>query len=171
MSLDSYDSPTFLGQKDKHMLGLTLPQVMISAGLAGLWFLVLLAFPMATMMRLSIFLPVQGVIMAFLFARVAGLSFPMYLLLAFQALFSRPQFEVDAERLINGLPEWRDPHLNQGFRGRTMEMIRHQKRRQGDVVVVEKRSEMEAEVNRQISDGAMATKEWAQDSLKALLKG
>ena len=38
MSLGSYDSPTFLGQKDKYMLGLSLPELMVSMGIGAFWF-------------------------------------------------------------------------------------------------------------------------------------
>ena len=43
--LGAYDSPTFLGQKDRYMMGLSLPELIIAMVIAGGWFLVTLALP------------------------------------------------------------------------------------------------------------------------------
>ena len=44
MDMGSYDSPTFLGQKDKYLMGLSLPQLMVAAVVGVFWFLVSLMF-------------------------------------------------------------------------------------------------------------------------------
>ena len=35
MEMGSYDSPTFLGQRDKYLMGLSLPQLMVAAVCGG----------------------------------------------------------------------------------------------------------------------------------------
>ena len=47
MALGSYDSPTFLGQKDKYLMGLSLPELLMAMGVAFGWFLVTLFFPIS----------------------------------------------------------------------------------------------------------------------------
>ena len=79
MPLGSYDSPTFLGQKDKYMLGLSLPQLMVAVGVIFFWFLVSLAFPYTTQVRLAIMTPLSSVTLALIFVRISGLSIPAYL--------------------------------------------------------------------------------------------
>ena len=56
----SYDSPTFLGQKDKYLMGLSLPQLMVALGVAAWWFIVTLMFPYSMLTRLMLMAPLTG---------------------------------------------------------------------------------------------------------------
>ena len=84
--MGSYDSPTFLGQKDKYLMGLSLPQLMVAIGVAAWWFFVSLTFPYSTVTRILIMVPLTGASLALLFARISGLTVPMFVLLAIKGL-------------------------------------------------------------------------------------
>ena len=51
--MGSYDSPTFLGQKDKYLMGLSLPQIMVAMGVAAWWFFVSLTLPYSMITRIT----------------------------------------------------------------------------------------------------------------------
>ena len=76
MNLDYYDSPTFLGQKDKYLLGLSLPELMVAMAIGGGWFFVMLLVPLGMMFRLLLSSPLTGMSMLLLFVRISGLSIP-----------------------------------------------------------------------------------------------
>ena len=57
-------------------------------------------------MRLLVVLPLTGISVAFLFARISGLSIPMYLLLSVLRIFRRPSFEESREILLEGQSAW-----------------------------------------------------------------
>ena len=72
----SYDSPTFLGQKDKYLMGLSLPQLMILIGVGFTGFVFTLLLPVGMMMRFAILAPCVGVFGVLFFGRISGLASP-----------------------------------------------------------------------------------------------
>ena len=111
--------PTFLGQKDRYLLGLSLPELIVAMLIAGGWFVVTLGFPLGILLRLVVVLPLTGVSVAFLFVRISGLSIPMYLLLSLLRLFRRPSFEESRELLLEGEPAWLELRRQQQEGGRS----------------------------------------------------
>ena len=104
--MGSYDSPTFLGQKDKYLMGLSLPQIMVAMGVAAWWFFVSLTLPYSMITRILIMVPLTGASLTLLFARIAGLTVPGFVLLSVKSLFSRPSFEEVDALVMNGDPDW-----------------------------------------------------------------
>ena len=169
--LGAYDSPTFLGQKDRYMLGLSLPELIIAIVVAGGWFVVSLPFSVGILVRLLVVLPLTGISVAFLFARISGLSIPMYLLLSLLRMFRRPSFEESREILLEGGSAWLELRRQQqqgGSRSRFGFLRRGKKA----VALPEARqAELKADMDRQITEGAVAAEQWAMDAIRSIARG
>ena len=168
--LGAYDSPTFLGQKDRYMMGLSLPELIIAMVIAGGWFLVTLALPGGVLVRLLVVLPLTGISVAFLFARISGLSIPMYLLLSVLRIFRRPSFEESREILIEGQSAWLELRRQQQEGGRSrFGFLRRGKKA---VTIPEaQQAELKADMDRQITEGAVAAEQWAMDAIRSIARG
>ena len=103
-----YDSPTFLGNKDKLLLGMTIGQVGIFVGSGAVWLLLALSFEFSMMMSLLIFGPAHAVTVAFMLVKIAGMAVPMYLMAMVTSWFASAVYHVDADRARQGLEEWFD---------------------------------------------------------------
>ena len=169
--LGAYDSPTFLGQKDRYMLGLSLPELIVAIVIAGGWFLVTLAFPVGILVRLLVVLPLTGTSVAFLFARIAGLTIPMYLLLSILRLFRHPSFEESRELLLEGQPAWLELRRQQQ-EGSSRSRFGFLRRGRKAVAIPEARqAELKADMDRQITEGAVAAEQWAMDAIRSIARG
>ena len=168
MAIGSYDSPTFLGQKDKYMMGLSLPQMMGAVAVGFCWFLVTLIFPYSTPVRLAMVASLTGVTLALLFVRIAGLTIPVFLILSFLRLFSKPSYEETSEFLLDGRPEWLESERLKMDKG-----SRRQGRRQRaqELGLDAKQGELRAEVDKQVTAGAVAAEQWVRDGVRILMKG
>ena len=168
--LGAYDSPTFLGQKDRYLLGLSLPELIIAMVIAGGWFLVMLGFPLGIFLRLVVVLPLTGVSVAFLFVRISGLSIPMYLLLSLLRLFRRPSFEESRELLLEGEPAWLELRRQQQEGGRSrFGFLR--RGRKAMTIPEARQAELKADMDRQITEGAVAAEQWAMDAIRSIARG
>ena len=167
MALGSYDSPTFLGQKDKYLMGLSLPELMMAMGVGFGWFLITLLLPFSTIMRLVVLLPLTGFSMALLFVRISGLSIPMFLMLALMRMFSKPSYEETSVLMLNGQSEWLESQEQKGSKFGSM-----RKRKQKILSDNEARqAEMKAELDKQVTEGAAAAEGWIRDGIRTLVKG
>ena len=169
--MGSYDSPTFLGQKDKYLMGLSLPQLMVAIGVAAWWFFVSLTFPYSTVTRILIMVPLTGASLTLLFARISGLTVPMFVLLAIKGLFSKPSFEEVDVLVMNGDPDWvmlqRQKSVNPGFLAR----IKGRRSALNTMESQAKQSELRADVDKQVVETSKAAEQWVRDGVNTLIKG
>ena len=171
MPLGSYDSPTFLGQKDKYMLGLSLPQLMMAVGVIFFWFLVSLAFPYTTQVRLAIMAPLSSVTLALIFVRISGLSIPVYLGLMVFRMFSRPSFEDLGEEMVQGQPEWLEQQRLKAEKEGLRSRFRRGRARAQSLEVESKRVEMQAEVDKTVTETAVGAEQWVREGVRTLIRG
>ena len=169
--LGAYDSPTFLGQKDRYMLGLSLPELIIAMVVAGGWFVVSLAFPVGILVRLLVVLPLTGTSVAFLFARTSGLSIPMYLLLSLLRMFRRPSFEESREILLEGGSAWLELRRQQQQGGSRSRFGFLRRGRKAVTIPEARQAELKADMDRQITEGAVAAEQWAMDAIRSIARG
>lgn len=169
----SYDSPTFLGQKDKYLLGLSLPQLMVAMGVAIGWFLVTLSFPLSVLVRSLLLVPLTGVSLALVFARISGLSIPMFILLSIKSIFSKPSYEEKSLQVLEGDPVWvtlqQQKAENPG--GFFSKLRGRQKSAMHSLEAQEKQAELRAEVDKQVVESSVATEQWVRDGIRTLMKG
>ncbi len=171
MSLGSYDSPTFLGQKDKYFLGLSLPELMVSMSVGAFWFFLTFLVPAGFIVRILIALPLTGGTMTFIFFRVSGMSIPSYLLLSLVRLFRRPSYEENQEAILDGSSAWlaiqdRNSEKKPMFFG-----LVGRSRRAVASVPDARKAEIKAEMDRQMTDTAVGMESWARDAIQSLVKG
>ena len=169
--MGAYDSPTFLGQKDRYMLGLSLPELIIAIVVAGGWFVVSLAFPVGILVRLLVVLPLTGISVAFLFARISGLSIPMYLLLSLLRMFRRPSFEESREILLEGGSAWLELRRQQQQGGNRSRFGFLRRGRKAVTIPEAQQAELKADMDRQITEGAVAAEQWAMDAIRSIARG
>ena len=172
MESGAYDSPTFLGQKDKYLLGLSLPELMMAMGIALMWFIVTLMTPYGMLVRLAMVVPATGVSLFLLFGRIAGLSIPGYFLLMLVRSFSRPSFEEVPERLLEGDSVWLEARRRREENaGKSRFSLGSIRKKVPAIDSEARRSEMKAELDKQITEGAVASEQWVRDGVKAFVKG
>ena len=171
MAVGSYDSPTFLGQKDKYLVGLTLPQLMVGLGVGFLWFLLSLMLPYGMLVKLCMILPCTILSLVLLFARVWGLSIPMFVLLSLQRSMVKPMYEEFKELVLLGAPEWVEEQQKKAGRKGLRARLRRKAAVMNDPDVEARKAEMKAEVDRQVTEGAGVVEEWVRDGVSGFLKG
>ena len=164
----SYDSPTFLGRKDKYLMGLSLPQLMILIGVGFTGFVFTLLLPVGMMMRFAILAPATGVAGILFFGRIAGLSIPMYFLKALSYMFSKPVYEEHKFLLLNGAPVWLE--AQQQPRG-LMRFLRRGRRPADSLEMQDKAAQMRAEFDSKVVEGSVATEQFVRDAARTLLRG
>ena len=169
--MGSYDSPTFLGQKDKYLMGLSLPQIMVAMGVAAWWFFVSLTLPYSMITRILIMVPLTGASLTLLFARIAGLTVPGFVLLSVKSLFSRPSFEEVDALVMNGDPDWvimqRQKADSPGFLAR----VKGRKSALNTLEARSKQAELRADVDKQVVETSKAAEQWVRDGVNTLIKG
>ena len=175
--LGSYDSPTFLSQKDKYMLGLSLPQVMAVMGIAGAWFLATLGLPWELPIRLMITLGLTGVCALILFARIQGLLIPTFCFLFVWRIFVKPAYEDLQEDLLQGSAAWREQQtakvvqLESGDKkAKAFGFMAGKRRRLAEDDMTAKREELEQEAKKQTEQALQAGEAWLRDGIKAVFK-
>ena len=173
MSLGYYDSPTFLGQKDKYLMGLSMIELMISMGVAFFWFILSLLIPGGFLVRLLVTLALTGASMSILFVRIYGLSIPSYIFLSILRLFRHPSYEEGRDSVLEGDPAWLDLQLQRQDREgnpRLLGLLRRG-REAASSVPDARRAEMRAEMDRQANSAAAAAEGWARDAIRSLFRG
>ena len=168
--LGPYDSPTFLGEKDTYVMGLSLPELIVAILIAGGWFLVTLSFPVGVLVRLVLVVPLTGVSMAFLFVRISGLTVPVYILLSLLRMFRRPSFEESRELLLRGEPAWLELQRERS-EGRRSRFGFLRRGRRAVTLSESRQAELKADMDRQITEGAVAAEQWAMDAVRSIMRG
>ena len=169
MHLEPYDSPTFLTQKDKYMFGLSLPELVVALVVAGVWFLILLAIPIGAMFRIGLVVPTTGLTLVIFFVKISGLSIPKFIFLSLLRMFRRPSFEETRQVLLWGESSWLELQRQRSTGGSRFGFL---KRGRSAVAIPEARqAELKADLDRQVTEGAVAAEQMARDALRAFMKG
>ena len=113
----NYDSPTFLGRKDKVLLGMTGGQVVVFMGSIVLWSMVAFSMDLGFLMRVVLFGPLHGLTVAMLTVKIGGTLLPSYLLLALKSMVLTPLYHSSDAEMRSGLPEWAAQRRMQGMAG------------------------------------------------------
>ena len=171
MPLSSYDSPTFLGQKDKYLVGLTLPQLMMGLGVGFVWFMFTLMLPFEMLVKLCLMMPATGLTLIFLFVRVWGLSIPKLVLLSLHRSMVKPMYEEFRELVLLGAPEWVEEQQKKASRKGLRDRFKRKAAAMREPEVEARRAEVKAEVDRQVTEGAVVVEEWVRDGVSGFLKG
>ena len=163
-----YDSPTFLSQKDKYFMGLSLVQMLGVVVIAFVAFFLSLTFPMGMVGRLIMVILGTVVTGVLVFGRIAGLSIPGYVLLMLLSLVRRSVYEEGAEVLLAGSDEF--------LAGLEEREARGAARAEGwlsrgrDLAVGEERAawrnEVKTEVNKGVVQGAQSVEEMVRDGIR-----
>ena len=169
--LGSYDSPTFLGQKDKYLVGLSLPELMLSMVIGLVWFLLTFMIPAGLVVRVLLAVPMTGLTMMFIFMRIFGMPIPVFLLLSLVRLFQHPSYEEGIDFLLQGSPEWLELQRQNVERGSRFRGLMRKGRRAVDSVPEARRAEVRAEMDRQVTETAVAAEGWARDAVRSLFAG
>lgn len=171
---DSYDSPTFLSQKDKYLFGLTLIQLMMLMGVGGFEFLLTFMLPLGSMVtRLLVLAPVVGLSALLMFVRISGVSLPAFLFLAATIKLRNSSYEGAREALLRGSKLWlaqREERARSGG-GRMGRLGRKRQEFEKKVDIDQRKAELKAEADKAVVEGSMAAEQWARDGIKTLLKG
>ena len=172
MALTIYDSPTFLTQKDKYLMGLSLPQLMIVIGVGFTLFLFSLILPFGILIRLLVVLAATGSISVLFFARLSGLTIPAYLLAALLSMKRRPVYEEHPILLLNGGLVWLEARNRKNTRvGRRFFLFGRAKVLSDDMAMQTVASELHAELDSKVVQGTVATEQFVKDGFRALFKG
>ena len=170
MPVSVYDSPTFLGAKDKYMFGLSLPQLMIVFFVGLSWLMVCMMLPYGTIVRMGCAGAATVATSALLFLRVSGLSIPMYLFYTVLRLFFKPAYEEQRDLLVRGNVVWL-AQLEAGYKWYQVGFLRKKKAELETDEAMIMRMEMEAEVNRQMSDTANSMQQWMREGVRSVMGG
>ena len=169
---DVYDSPTFLGEKDTYLMGLTLVQLVILMAIGAFIFMVSFMMPFGSLIvRILFVVPSTGLFGLVMFVRLTGLSIPAYVFLSIASLLRRPSFEETRELLLSPDPRWVEAQAQRGGTSR-IDAFRRRARTKADAMDFDSRAaEAKAEVDKQVSAGALSAKQWVEDGARTLLKG
>ena len=170
MALGSYDSPTFLGQKDKYLMGLSLPELLVAMAVAFGWFLVSLMFPVSILFRLMIIVPLTSASLVFLFVRISGLSIPVFVLLAISRVFNKPSFEETRELMLSGQSEWVKSQEARAQKSSRFGSLKNRKKKLLEENEA-RQAELRAEMDKQLVEGASAVEGWVREGVRTLVKG
>ena len=172
MSLGTYDSPTFLGKRDVYLLGLTMPQIAASGGIAVAWLLLAMMFNITMQMRLIVFGPMYLFTLAMVFVKPFGLMLPILALLWLKYLFVKPTYESDPVQLIDGhlerLPASADAV---GLKAKLRKLLPFMRKVSKDDAFEARTSEAKAEASKQADEMMRNAHTGVLDLLKSLWKG
>lgn len=180
----SYDSPTFLGRKDKLMLGLSLMQMMAVVFTTLSWFVVSLGFTSFSMLERFMFVvPAELATAVFLMVKPYGLYIPVYVWLMVKGLIFRQMYESEGHMLVHGMSQAAADAVllndDEPARGGLLGMLGRLGRKGGKGVLkgtkaVAGESQMKREVQtdaqRAAEEGARNLKQSVEQGMKMLLK-
>ena len=172
--MDVYESPTFLSQKDKYFMGLSMVQMLGVIGIAFVIFFLSLMVPVGLVMRLIGVVIATLITSVLVFGRMAGLSIPGYLLLMLLSPLRRTVYEEEPEVLLAGSSE---------FLAVLAEKEARAAESRGDGWVARgrdfatsedaenRRNEIKAEMNKGIVEGASTLEGMVKDGIRGLKGG
>lgn len=173
MALSAYDSPTFLGRKDRFLLGMSLSQLGICALVAVFWWFFLgWTTGLDVMPRAAVFGVCQGGTVAALFVRLAGLSVPSYCWLMLKQLVRKPLWESNRERLVNGEPDPAAEARGDRATGRRSLLGRLKPGGQrAELELDERRYELQAEGEQAMEESMRAGQDFVKEGMRAPWRG
>ena len=171
MELGSYDSPTFLTQKDKYVMGLSLPELMMAMGVGAVWFVIALMIPVNMLVRFAIVIPVTGVSLMILFVRISGLSIPKLILLSLLRAFCKPSYEESRDLLLRGQFAWLEVQRVREEGGSSSRFAFLKRGKRALDIPEARQAELEADLGRQVTEGAVAAEQWARDVVRSITRG
>ena len=177
-----YDSPTFLSQKDKYFMGLSLVQMMGVVVIAFMMFFVSLMLPVGLLVRVGCVGVATLVISCLVFGRIGGLLIPSYMLLMLLAPMRRTVYEEELEVLLAGSDEFLAALEEKearalahtqggGDRGSGEGWLRRGKDFATSEENANRRNEMMADVNKGMVEGASSLEGMVKDGLRNLKGG
>lgn len=113
----NYDSPTFLGRKDKVLLGLTGGQVVVFMVSIVIWSMVAFSMDLGLLARLVLFGPLHALTVAMFTVKIGGTLLPSYLLLALKGMIITPLYHSSDVEVRSGLTEWNAQRRRQAMAG------------------------------------------------------
>lgn len=167
MALSSYESPTFLATKDKYMLGLSLPQLMVMLAMGLFIFVVTLLLPFSFVWRLALVVPLTAVSGVLVFGRVSGLSIPSLAFHSVVRAFSRPVYEEHQQLLVKGAVVWVEAQRREG---RAFGWLRRGKGAASGLEMEQRARELRAEFDGRMVDGTVAAEQAIRDGIRTLMK-
>ena len=168
-----YDSPTFLSQKDKYFMGLSMIQMLGMVAIGGISFLFSLMLPVGIFVRIALVVAATASMGVLVFGRIAGLSVPNYLMLMALSPLRRTVYEEDPEVLVAGSSEFllaleekearakRERGESDGWLARGREFATSDENAQ-------RRNELKAEVNKGMVEGAQSLEGMVKDGFRNL---
>lgn len=172
-----YDSPTFLSQKDKYLLGLTLPQLMACMVIALFAFLISLSLPSGFALRLAFVVPATFLGSFLAFGRVYGLSIPAFLFTALTFPLRSPVYEAFQTSLLRGDLVWlarraaaaaaREPKGVKGLRSRAGQLSAAA----GSYEAQSYKAELKSETGAKVDEGARSLERFVRDGIRSVFKG
>ena len=109
--------------------------------------------------------------MIIMFVRISGLSIPAYLILSLVRVFRRPSYEETSQFILEGQPAWLELQRQNLERGSRLSRLLGRGRRAAASMPEAQKAELKAEVDRQVTDAAVAAEGWARDAIRILARG
>lgn len=173
MALPAYDSPTFLGRKDRFLLGMSMAQLGVCALVAVCWwFFLQWTTGLELIPRAVVFGICQGATVAVLFVRLSGLSVPAYCWLMLKQMLRKPFWESSRDWLVNGVP---DPAAEaraeravgkRSLLGRLLPVGQ-----KAELELDERRYELQAEGEQAMEESMRAGQDFVKEGMRALWRG
>ena len=106
LTVEPYDSPTFLSRKDKILFGMTLKQMGLVMGGGFFWLMLALSLDQSLLTSFMIFTPLHLAIVVCGLVRPGGVMVPVYVGLMLKSFVTSPVYSVGSDELRGGLLEW-----------------------------------------------------------------
>ena len=174
MALPAYDSPTFLGRKDRFLLGMSMSQLGICALVAVCWwFFLQWTTGLDLIPRAVVFGVCQGATVAALFVRLSGLSVPAYCWLMVKQMLRKPFWESSRDWLVNGVPDPAAEARAERAAGKRSLLGRLLPggRKAGELELDERRYELQAEGEQAMEESMRAGQDFVKEGMRALWRG
>lgn len=173
---EAYDSPTFLSQKDKYFMGLSMVQMLGVVVIAFVVFFLSLTFPGGMWMRVIVVAVGTLVVSVLVFGRIAGLSIPGFVFLMVTSPMRRTVYEEDSEVLLAGSSEFlaaleakearegRGEPRGDGWLARGRELVTGEE-------TAERRGEIRADLEKGMVEGAQSLEGMLKDGIRSIKGG
>ena len=176
--LAPYDSPTHLGQKDKYMMGFSLPELIVCFLIFGVSFGICMALPYNILIQCGIAIPMGAISVFLLFFKKWGLSVPHCLYYLISRTFKKPVYEDVAEVLISGPPAWlamqhakEEGVVEKKKKLRFIPTMGSKRVRDSRQAVVDNKDLLATEAERTLDEGARAVDGWLREGIRIVMKG
>lgn len=173
MALPAYDSPTFLGRKDRFLLGMSMSQLAVCALVAVFWwFFLQWTTGLDLIPRAVVFGICQAATVAALFVRLSGLSVPTYCWLMLKQMVRKRLWQSSREWLVNGVPDPAAEARAERAAGKRSLLGRLLPGGQkAELELDESRYELQAEGEQAMEESVRAGQDFVKEGMRALWRG